>query len=89
MTFTNTTAIDPTEALAHMSPRALIAHIRAAVGQLATLGVTITADAQRGVDEIEECLLEFEHRRPAAAERARGDCLRLVARRIATGEAAS
>jgi hypothetical protein len=64
MTFTpESTPVDPTELLAHMSPHALLAHIRAAVGQLATHGVTITADAQRGIDEVEECVVEFDHRK--------------------------
>jgi len=68
MTFTpESTPIDPTEHLAHMSPRALMAHIRAAVGHLATAGVTIAGEAQRGLDEIEEAILELEHRRPADA----------------------
>ena len=65
MTFNcESTPLDPSDLLTHMSPRALLAHIRAAVGELATLGVTITGEAQRGIDEIEEAVIELEHSRP-------------------------
>jgi len=55
-------SIDPTAELAHMSPRALLAHITAAVTCLARDGVVISGEVTVGLDALDECVLEHEHR---------------------------
>jgi hypothetical protein len=67
------TPLDPTAALAHMSPRALLAHIAAAVTCLARDGIVVTPEVTVGLEALDECVLEHEHRTgklpPAAAPR--------------------
>jgi hypothetical protein len=56
------TPLDPTAALAHMSPRALLAHIAAAVTCLARDGIVVTPEVTVGLEALDECVLEHEHR---------------------------
>lgn len=62
---------DPADLYAMMGAEALLAHIEAAAAALAALGVEITADARRGLDEIAECVVEHHARtNPEALRRA-------------------
>ncbi len=45
-----------------MGPDALLAHIQCAVSKLEAHGVDLTPDAKRGIDEIEECVIDHHGR---------------------------
>lgn len=49
---------DPADLYAMMSAEALLAHLKAVTDALERTGVEITPDARRGLDEIEECVVE-------------------------------
>lgn len=54
--------IDPAECYALMGADALLAHIEAAAVQLERCGVTLSAEARRGLDEIADCVIEHAAR---------------------------
>lgn len=65
------TPTDPTPLLAHMGARALLSHVRAAIAQLAALGVEVVPAVNLAVDELDEAVLEHDARRdPLAVARA-------------------
>lgn len=71
MTFPPTLPTDPADLYAMMGAESLLAHIESAAAALAKLGVEITADAQRGLDELSECVVEHLARTdPEALRRA-------------------
>lgn len=49
---------DPADLYAMMGAEALFAHLKAVTAALERAGVEITSDARRGLDEIEECVVE-------------------------------
>ena len=68
MTFSPfTTPTDPRELYAHMGAKSLAAHIRAALRQLAALGVVIAPAVGVIVEEIDEAVLEHESRTDSLA----------------------
>ena len=60
---------DPKDLYAHLDADGLLAHLDAATAALAALGVEITVDARRGLDEIAECVVEHHARNDPAALR--------------------
>jgi len=63
------TPIDPSEMYAVMGAEALLAHLKAVTAALQASGVEITANASRGLDEIEECVVEHYGRSDPGALR--------------------
>lgn len=62
---------DPRDLLAHMGAHALAAHLRAALDQLAAIGVDITPAVRVLADEVDEAVLVHEAARdPLAVPRA-------------------
>lgn len=57
MTFSRIPA-NPSDLYALMGAEGLFAHLTAITAALERAGVEITPDARRGLDEIEECVLE-------------------------------
>lgn len=58
---------DPVDLYAMMGAEGLLAHLKAIASALERTGVEITPDARRGLDEIEECVVEHYGRSDPAA----------------------